>query len=236
MGVHPEPLVYLFGSKYVAINYATVFNSIVVMGLLILTFYLLGRSIRMKPGKAQIAMEFIVGAFDDFCAQALGKERGRKFLPYIGSLFLYIWWMNLIGIIPFPGFRIFGFPIPAIREPTRDFMTTGGLGIIVIAVEHISEMRVKGVWRYIKGYFEPFFLLFPLNVIGKLAEWISLSFRLFGNIFGGAVIIIIVGMLLGDIFLPAVLNVFFGLFVGTVQAFVFSMLALTYAAVAIAED
>jgi len=236
MNVHPEPLVYLFGSSYLAINYATVFNSILVMGLLILAFYLLGRNIRMKPGKAQMAMEFIVDAFDGFCEQALGKKRGRKFLPYVGSLFLYIWGMNIIGIIPVPAFELFGFPFPGVEEPTRDFMTTGGLGLIVVGVEHISVIRYKGLWRYIKSYFEPFFLLFPLNVVGKLAEWISISFRLFGNIFGGAVIILIVGMLLGNIFLPAVLNVFFGLFVGTVQAFVFAMLALTYAAVAIAEE
>ena len=116
MGIHPEPLVYLFGSRYIAINYATVFNSIVVMGLLILLFYLLGRNIRTRPGKAQMAVEFIVDAFDGFCEQALGKMRGRKFLPYIGSLFLYIWGMNLIGIIPLPGFRIFGFPVPAIQD------------------------------------------------------------------------------------------------------------------------
>jgi len=236
MDVYPEPLVYLFGNPYIAVNHTTVFNSVIVMVLLVLMFYLLGRNIQMKPGRAQMLMEAIVQAFDGFCSQALGRERGRKFLPYIGSLFLYIWGMNMIGIIPLPGWKIMGFPVPAMEEPTRDFMTTGGLGLIVVGIVHISEIRVKGIWKYIKGYFEPFFLLFPLNVVGKIAEWISISFRLFGNIFGGAVIIIIVGMLLGNIILPAILNLFFGIFVGTVQAFVFAMLALTYAAVAMAEE
>ncbi len=71
----------------------------------------------------------------------------------------------------------------------------------------------------------------PLNIIGELAKVISISFRLFGNIMGGAIIIIVVSYLVYGILLPPLLNLFFGLFVGTVQAFVFTMLTLVYIAV-----
>ena len=76
----------------------------------------------------------------------------------------------------------------------------------------------------------------PLNVVGELGKSISLPFRLYGNVFGGAVIITVLSHLIMHVGLPPLLNVFFGIFVGTIQAFVFAMLALTYTAVAIAQE
>ncbi|MBN2584032.1 MAG: F0F1 ATP synthase subunit A, partial [Planctomycetes bacterium] len=82
----------------------------------------------------------------------------------------------------------------------------------------------------------PNILMFPLNVIGKFAEILSMSFRLFGNIFGGAIIIALLGEMVHQIALPILLQMFMGIFVGTIQAFVFAMLALTYITVEIQED
>ena len=76
----------------------------------------------------------------------------------------------------------------------------------------------------------------PLNIVGEIGKSISLPFRLYGNIFGGAVIIIVLSALLRQVVMPMFLMFFFGFFVGTIQAFVFAMLSLTYVAVAIAED
>jgi len=101
---------------------------------------------------------------------------------------------------------------------------------------HFSEIHYKGIWTYIKGYFEPVAVLFPINFVGKIAETVSISFRLFGNIFGGAIIIIVVSSLVYYVLVPIGLSLFFGVFVGTVQAFVFTMLAMTYTAIGITED
>jgi len=92
------------------------------------------------------------------------------------------------------------------------------------------------VWGYIKEFFQPIFLMFPLNIVGEFAKVISISFRLFGNIMGGAIIVIVVSHLLFFVAIPVVLNAFFGLFVGSVQAFVFTMLYLTYTSVAVRSD
>ena len=88
----------------------------------------------------------------------------------------------------------------------------------------------------VKEFFQPIFFMMPLNVVGELAKVISISFRLFGNIMGGAIIIIVVSHLLYFIIVPILLNGFFGMFVGSVQAFVFTMLYLTYTSVAVRSD
>jgi len=134
-----------------------------------------------------------------------------------------------------------GFIIPEPEEPTSNVSTTLSLALLfVLIIGHGSAIRYAGIAGYIKDYFSPGGLIgvvmMPLNVVGKLAEIISISFRLFGNIFGGAVIISVVSGLVYHFVLPTFLYGFFGVFVGTVQAFVFTMLALTYISSGAAEE
>jgi F-type H+-transporting ATPase subunit a len=95
-------------------------------------------------------------------------------------------------------------------------------------IAHYVGIKTKGFKAYIKEYFEPMFFMMPLNLIGELAKIVSISFRLFGNIMGGSIIILVVSYLTYSIILPPFLNAFFGLFVGTIQAFVFTMLTVVY--------
>jgi len=134
--------------------------------------------------------------------------------------------------------------IPAFSEPTADLNTTLGCGAIVIVVVHTWAIRAKGLAKYLKGYAHPIIFFAPLNIVGELAKGISLSFRLFGNILGGGIVILVLSTLMLNspilfmfgIALRVPLILFLGLFIGAIQAFVFSMLALTYTAVAIGED
>ena len=227
----------------VSLNMTTLYMTWLVMGLSLLVFYLATRRPREVPGRLQVVAELFAEAFDKLCRETLG-ERGRAFLPFIGTIFVFVWLSNLLGLIP------------GLHEPTKDVNTPVGLAIIVMLTVHISAMRIKGVRKYIAEYFEPYFVIkgvripnifmAPLNFVGEIGKSISLPFRLFGNIFGGAVILLVVAhimlnvlpspCLIVNIGLAPFLSFFFGLFVGTVQAFVFTMLSLTYLAVAIAEE
>lgn len=134
-----------------------------------------------------------------------------------------------------------GFVIPAPEEPTSNVSTTLAMALLfVLIIGHGSAIRYAGIGGYIKDYFSPGgfigVIMAPLNIVGKAAEIISISFRLFGNIFGGAVIISVVSGLIYHFILPPFLYGFFGVFVGTVQAFVFTMLALTYISSGAAEE
>jgi len=136
--------------------------------------------------------------------------------------------------------------IPWLKEPTTDLNTTIALGLISFFYTQAVSIKTRGLFQYIKGYFSPFFLMLPLNIIGKLASIVSLSFRLFGNIFGGAIITDLhFGLLEKSVVFQVlgiasgfnlVLKLFFGLFEGCLQAFVFTMLTLTYLSIALQTD
>jgi len=134
----------------------------------------------------------------------------------------------------------FLFKIPH-EEPTRSVNTDLAIALVVFIVVHFNGIWKKGIAHYLKGYWgdvipckgywlllAPVNIMIPLNIISELSSVISHSFRLFGNIFGGFMIVTIVSSLVQFLAVPIALQAFFGLFSGLVQAFVFTMLAITY--------
>ncbi len=189
---------------------------------IIVSAWLATRRLHMVPGRLQNVFEIVVEMFSSLVEQALGKD-GRKHIPMLGSLFLILWISNIIGSVPWTA------------EPTRDLNVPIGHMLVVLFVVHVEAIKSKGLVAYLKTYNEPFFVMMPLNVIGEIAKGVSLSFRLFGNILGGAIIVMVISYLTKYILVPVPLNMFFGIFVGSIQAFVFTMLGMTYIAVAIAD-
>lgn len=205
------------------VNYVTLIMTWAVMAIIIVGAIIVVRRLKQVPGRFQVVVEFLARFFDELVEDALGRD-DRAYLPLVGTLFIYLILSNWLGMIP------------GLEEPTRDINTPLSLGIMGFFIWHFAGMKAKGVWGYIKEFFQPIFLMFPLNIVGEFAKVISISFRLFGNIMGGAIIVIVVSHLLFFVAIPVVLNAFFGLFVGSVQAFVFTMLYLTYTSVAVRSD
>lgn len=231
----PQRILSLFGYS-VTINVETVICSWIIMAILIFTAWIAKKKIENRknlvPGRLLSALEMIIETFDTLCIETMGdKKKARLFFPFIMTIFLFIWIGNIMDIIP--GFFNI---IPDFKAPAADLNTTLGIGIVVFLVFNLSGIYYKGFINYFSEWFQPFFFMFPLNAIGEFAKVISLSFRLFGNIMGGGIIIIVVGHLVNHLILPIGLDAFFGIFVGTIQAFVFTMLSLVYISVAIAED
>jgi len=185
---------------------------------------------RKKSSIAYFLATSFVNYFNNLCGQALG-DVSFKHLAFITTIFCFIFSANLFAVLPW------------IEEPTKDLNTTLALGITSFLYIQFYSIRTHGLWAYIKEYFSPFFLMLPLNIVGKVASVISLSFRLFGNIFGGYIITrIILGMIEGSLLSETIYAIsgvnliitgFFGLFEGGLQAFVFSMLTLTYLSIAL---
>ncbi|MCK4312861.1 MAG: F0F1 ATP synthase subunit A [Candidatus Cloacimonetes bacterium] len=215
----------VFGEKS-AIGSFQLLRMLLIVDLLLLFVAL---SIRKKlfgrPSKPQILFEMIYTSLEQFVSETLGKDK-VSYTPYIVTLFIFIWVSNMIGLIPIPGFM----------EPTRNLNVPLGLGVFVVAIVHITAIKVKGLWGHLKNYINPVKNpLFLLDIVGEMSKVVSISFRLFGNILGGAIIILVVSSLVNFVVLPIGLSMFFGIFVGTIQAFVFTMLALTYIGVEIVE-
>lgn len=168
------------------------------------------------PKGAQNIAEMVVDAIRNLVKQTMG-EKLVYFTPYIGTLFIFIALANISGI--------FG-----LRPPTADINTTFALSIMTFVIIHTTGIYNKKL-GYIKGYFEPMPFLFPINVIGEIATPISMGFRLFGNIVGGMIIMSLVYGSLGYLAIipiPAVLHIYFDLFAGFLQSFIFCMLTMVF--------
>ena len=215
----------VFGEKS-ALSAFQLLRMLLIVDIIIIIIALLTNKMLFKhPSKPQVLFEGIYNMFEEFVIETLGKKNSH-FTPYIVTLFLFIWLCNVIGTIPIPGFM----------EPTRNLNVTLGLGVLAVIIVHITAIKSKGFFKHIQNFINPVKNpLFLLDIVGEFSKVISISFRLFGNILGGAIIILVVSGLVKFIMLPVGLNMFFGIFVGSIQAFVFTMLALTYIGVEIVE-
>jgi len=218
LGKVHQLIVPLFGHNMI-FNLDAIAYTWIVMLLLILFGYLSTRKRGLVPGPMQVLGELFVSTLYDLTEDALGPDLGKTFAPLTIALFMFLVLCNWIGIIPH------------MEEPTKDLNTPLSLGVMGFFIAHFIGIKTKGIKAYVKEYFEPFFIMMPLNLVGEVAKIVSISFRLFGNIMGGAIIILVVSHLCYSILLPPLLNAFFGLFVGVIQAFVFTMLTVVYISV-----
>ena len=202
-------------------------NTYFVVLVLTLLFIFVTRKLKRLPeGKGQTLLELFVGGIMDFFGGILG-EHGKKYVPFVGSFFIFILSLNYIGLVP--GFQ----------SPTADLNTTLALGITAVLGVQIIAIKENGFIGYLKHLVgnPPLlgFLMFPLEVIAQLSRAGSLAVRLFGNIFGEESVIAnltSLGLLVfAASFIPMPLQVpmlFFGLFGGFLQAFVFTILTTIY--------
>jgi len=197
-------------------NLEVIIMTWIVIAILVLFGILAARKRQILPGPMQVVGELLVEQLFGLAEETLDKEMAKKYGPLVCALFMFLTISNWLGIIPH------------LEEPTKDLNTPLSLGIMGFFIAHYSGIKARGLKNYLKGYIEPFFFMMPLNVIGELANVVSISFRLFGNIMGGSIIILVVSYLTYSVVLPPFLNLFFGLFVGTIQAFVFTMLTTVY--------
>jgi F-type H+-transporting ATPase subunit a len=219
------PLLYINGS--------TIVNTWLV--LLLLTALIL--VCRSKLGKKNSVLRYMiisgVHSFMNLVQQTMGFFNYSHF-AFVFSIFIFILLCNCVAIIPWT------------TEPTKDINTTLAFGLISFFYKEVYGIKAHGIKAYIQEFLKPFFLMLPINIIGHFSKIVSISFRLFGNIFGGAiimdlyhsvisssVILELIGLLSGINF---IILGFFGIFEGLIQAFVFAMLTLTYLALAIQSD
>lgn len=229
-----NPLSY-FGIHYslFALNENTIINTWIVLAVLAFLILAARVAIMRKSGVGRYMVISYVRSFIDLCSQSFGFFAFNH-TTFIIALFTFILLCNIISIIPL------------VEEPTIDLNTTLALGIIAFTYIQANAIKAHGFWGYLKEYFTPFFFMFPMHVIGKLSTIVSISFRLFGNIFGGATIVTIYSAVIQSSWIAELLTLisglnivivgFFIIFEGFLQAFVFAMLTLTYLSIALAHD
>ncbi len=212
-------LIVPFMGRNMTFNIDAILMTWIVIGILLTFGYFATRKKHILPGPVQALGELFVSQIYKLTEDALDPDMARKYAPLICALFMFLVLSNWIGALPH------------FHEPTKDLNTPLSLGIMGFFIAHYAGIKAKGFKDYAKEYFEPMFFMAPLNIIGELAKVVSISFRLFGNIMGGSIIVLVVSYLTYSILLPPFLNAFFVFFIGAIQAFVFTMLTLVYISV-----
>jgi len=198
----------------------TVISTWIIMGVLIAFAIIVRIKIRKfkeVPKGFQNIVESLVELFDNYLQSTVGDK-----LMFLGNWFFTVFAFVLIS-------NISGI-IPGIRPPTADWSLTVALAIVTFILIHVMGVKYrKG--EYVKSLFQPMFLFFPINVIGELARTISISFRLFGNMLAGLIMMSLLyamAPLIARFVFPAALHAYFDLFAGILQTYIFVTLSLSF--------
>jgi F-type H+-transporting ATPase subunit a len=191
-----------------------------LMAALALAGWLVTRSLKLEPSRAQAAIELIVATIEDQIRSTMRVAPG-PYVPMIGTLFLFILAANWSSLLP------------GVEPPTAHIETDAALGLIVFFAIIYFGVRTRGVLGYLKTFAEPTIAMIPLNLVETFTRTFSLIVRLFGNIMSGVFIIGIILSLAG-LLVPVPLMAL-DLLTGAVQAYIFTVLAAVFIASAVSE-
>ena len=205
-----------------------VMSLLILIGVSVLCLAIRTRLSVENPGKLQIALEealsFLNGMLDDYIG-----PKGRTYLPLVGTMFIFILLGNLMGLVP------------GLKSPTSNFNVTLGCALTVFVYYQFHGFKEQGVLGYIKHFMVPAGapiwiapIYFPIEIISHLSRVLSLSVRLFGNIFGEDLVILILASIVP--FLVPLPMMFLGLVTAALQAYIFAMLTTIYLAGAVVVD
>jgi len=224
-----EKLVLQFGDSAIfGLDVISLIMSWVVMAIIIgFAWWLrqgLNQGVEEEPSGRLVILESMIELLEKQFSDAFEKDQLQvQLFSFISTLFLFITVSNWVSIVP------------GLSSPTQDFNITISFALLVFFISHYYGMRINGTGRYLKSFAEPYAFMLPMNIISEIAKPLSHSFRLYGNVFGGAVLITVLTAKLIPVLLPAIFQMFYGLFIGAIQAFVFALLAVSYINVAVEQ-
>lgn len=215
MELSPDQIVYRQWG-FVQLN-ATIVYTWLVMAILAGGSWWVTRNLStgLQVGRLQTFLEAIVSIVQDQI-QEVTDQKADPYLPFIGTLFLYISLSNLLIIIP------------GYRPPTGSLSTTTALALCVFFAVPIFGIGQRGLLSYLKHYLEPTVFMLPFRIISEISRTVALAVRLFGNVMSGSLIVAILFSIM-PLFIPVVLQLL-GLVIGQIQAYIFAVLALVYIA------
>lgn len=221
MRISPDDLVLLHWGP-ITLN-ATIVFTWVVMAILAISARLITARLSSDDhmSRWQNLLEVLVIGMQEQIREVSWREPGR-FLPFVGSLFLFIAASNLLAAVP--GFE----------PPTGSLSTTAALALCVLIAVPIYGIVDSGLFNYLKKYLQPTLFMLPFNIIGELSRTVALAVRLYGNVMSGTIIASIL-ISLTPLFFPVLMQAF-GLLTGLVQAYIFAVLATVFIASALGDD
>lgn len=198
-------------------------TSWIVIAILLVTALIGTRNLQRVPSGMQNLLEYALEFIRDLAKNQIGEKEYRPWVPFVGTLFLFIFVCNWSGaLIPW---RIFELPEGELAAPTNDINTTVALALLTSLAYFYAGFSKRGL-GYLKKYIEPTPILLPINILEDFTKPLSLSFRLFGNILADELVVAVL-VLLVPLFVPLPVMAL-GLFTSAIQALIFATLAAAY--------
>ncbi|MDR0878081.1 MAG: F0F1 ATP synthase subunit A [Treponema sp.] len=207
----------------------TVLISWVVMAILIIGSLLLTRKLKAVPRGPQVFLEWAIGFLNDFSKQYFGK-RAKIYGPYVGTVFLFLLVANIIPVLSPLSISLWDIEPPfTIKPPTKDINLTAALAILTLLLMLIGGLRARGLKGWLKNLLHPVPMMLPFNLLDFIIRPLSLCLRLFGNILGGFIIMLLVEQALPiPLLVPSALSLYFDFFDGLIQAVIFTFLTTIF--------
>jgi F-type H+-transporting ATPase subunit a len=225
----------LFGQEMHSIDInETVIISWITMAALIIASILLTRRLKKVPRGAQVFLEAGIEFLNNFAGEHFGRRAGI-YGPYIGTVFLFLLLANIIPAFSPLSIPVLGIEPPlVIKPPARDINFTAALALVSILLVLIGGLRARGLKGWCRQLLQPVPLMLPFNLLEYIIRPLSLCLRLFGNILGGFIIMLLIEKALPvPLVIPAALSVYFDFFDGLIQAVVFTFLTTLFVAEAV---
>jgi len=215
MNITPDNITIFHWGSF-AVN-ATLFYTWIVMSILILGSWWITRKISsdIPVSRWQHLLEVVVSALRTQIRETCDEEPSR-YMPFIGTLFIFVAVSNLLSIIP------------GYHPPTGSLSTTTALALCVFVAVPLYGISQQGLINYLKHYISPSVFMLPFNIIGEVSRTLALAVRLYGNIMAGTMILAIL-LIVTPFFVPIAMRAF-GILIGLIQAYIFAVLATVYIA------
>ncbi|WP_066176177.1 F0F1 ATP synthase subunit A [Bacillus marinisedimentorum] len=244
---HGAPIVEVFNIPWLTVNLSNVVM-ITITALIVFLLAVAGtRSLQMRPSGMQNFMEWILDFVKGIIGSTMDWKTGGRFLTLGTTLLMFIFVANMLGL----PFAIYFDSELWWKSPTADPTITLTFAVMIVALTHYYGVKLKGAKEYGKGFFEPMSFLFPLKLIEEFANTLTLGLRLFGNIYAGEILLgLLAGLAVGGYetgimsgvlgtlaaIIPMIVWQAFSIFVGAIQAFIFTMLTMVYMAHKVSHD
>jgi F-type H+-transporting ATPase subunit a len=208
----------------VALNGDTIMGTLIAGAIVIGLGLMIRRSASARePGKLQLTYEAVVEQVEAQVEESIGIKTAPFVIPLAMTLFLFILVANWIALVPT------GHHPEYVPPPASDVNLTYALALTVVVWMHIVGIRKKGFRGYYHHLFQPYWFMFPINIVEELAKPITLALRLFGNIFSGVIMVSLIAAFPAFLlWLPDIIWKIFDAFIGLIQAFIFALLTVLY--------
>ncbi|CAB4878402.1 unannotated protein [freshwater metagenome] len=225
-----HPFAHLFGLTIdIDIVASTLLAAAIVLGL----FFAAAKKAQKNdgvPGKLQLSFEILIEQIGELAESAIGKKHYKRFMPLSLTLFLFILVCNWLGALPAIMVNIHDAEYELLPPPTSDVNLPLAMAMVVIVWVNFESIRARGIGGYAAHFFQPFKALAPINLIEEIIKPVTMTFRLFGNMFSGLLMIMVMTTLLPIYALPFGELIWkpFDMGIGVIQAFIFMLLTILY--------